>query len=150
MLDKKKMQTLVVDPRQLISFQQPFLYQFSLHRLHQVCEASYMILSSLNLQKGKSVKKRLPICGEILFLVEESMPYTSRMSLVIKLSVSKHLTYCFKAIVRLYHDALSAEVVELQTDYNVIKSDKLLKKPVEKFQINCLLYEWLVFAKLVP
>lgn len=122
------------------------LYQYSLAGLHRVCEASYVMLSELGVRQNHVFRQPLPEKGRLCIKMIESGRYTSLLELMISIPLSQDWALNFNASIRLYHDVKMVELTYLETEHDSIDAGRLYNNPVEKFHLNCLLYEWLTYG----
>ncbi len=127
-----------------------------------VCDGNYIRL--LKLLPGLAPSSRrdftLPELGAedgsvapqcVVLEVVESFKYTSTVSIVLEAPESRSAYYRPPAmLVRLYHDANTAEVISYQDERNIrvlYREDELPRyHPDEKEQVNLFLAEWLVLC----
>ncbi len=125
--------------------QKKTLHEYSLAKLHQICEENYKLISSLRFD-NHVFEKKLPENGHLKVTKKKTTCYTDLYDWTICIPLSDSWVFHFDAVITLYRDVKMAEILTLNTGYNTIKTCNLYQTPREKININRLLYEWLEYV----
>lgn len=113
------------------------------------CEKSFLMTHSANHKEGVNAAAGAKNNNEarITLRVTESFPYTSTIELIQE-GVSPGWITPPSMIVRVYHDARSAEVTSYQNQKRIqgkyVYPNPEMRMPDEKAQLNQFLAEWLI------
>ena len=126
-------------------------YVPDLRKMAAACEGNYVRLNKLlpnfelGYEKTFSVKSDRHQ-GKVTLVVVESFPYTSTIR-VEQENTSSQWLQSPSMLVRLYHDARSAEVTSYQNQKRIegkyLYPNEHMRMPDEKAQLNQFLAEWL-------
>lgn len=132
-------------------------YVPDLKKMAAACEGNYIRLNKLMPNFEQGFETSFLISGDhsgeastrqakILLRVTESFPYTSTIEVAQK-GLCPDWIQPPKMIVRLYHDARSAEVTSYQNEKRIqgkyVYPNPQMRMPDEKAQLNQFLAEWL-------